>query len=54
MIPYLIEQTKQGKFPVQKLITFYPVEHYHEAFQDLKHGRAIKAVLRWKDGSQKH
>ncbi|OJI96489.1 hypothetical protein ASPVEDRAFT_145974 [Aspergillus versicolor CBS 583.65] len=48
MIPYLIEQTRQGKFPMQKLITFYPVEQHQEAFQDLKHGRAIKAVLRWK------
>lgn len=49
MIPYLIEQTKQGKFPMQKLITFYPVEQYREAFQDLKQGRAIKGVLRWKE-----
>ncbi|EAW24598.1 NAD(P)-dependent alcohol dehydrogenase [Aspergillus fischeri NRRL 181] len=49
MIPYLIEQNKQGKFPVQKLITYYPVEHYQQAFHDLKVGRAIKAVLLWKE-----
>ncbi|BCS30147.1 NAD(P)-dependent alcohol dehydrogenase [Aspergillus puulaauensis] len=49
MIPYLIEQTKQGRFPMQKLLTFYPVEQYREAFQDLKQGRAIKGVLRWKE-----
>ncbi|OGM49495.1 alcohol dehydrogenase [Aspergillus bombycis] len=54
MIPYLIDQHKQGKFPVEKLITYYPVEHYQQAFRDLKHGRAIKAVLRWKEGSSKY
>ncbi|KAL3450255.1 chaperonin 10-like protein [Aspergillus insuetus] len=47
MIPYLVEQNKQGRFPLQKLITYYAVEDHQRAFDDVKNGRAVKAVLRW-------
>ncbi|KAL4744931.1 hypothetical protein BDW72DRAFT_211912 [Aspergillus terricola var. indicus] len=49
MIPYLIEQHRKGRFPVQKLITRYQVENYQQAFHDLKLGHTIKAVLQWRD-----
>jgi Zn-dependent alcohol dehydrogenase len=47
MIPYLVEQNKQGRFPLQKLITYYAVEDHQRAFDDVKNGRTVKAVLRW-------
>lgn len=49
MLPYLIEQHRKGEFPLEKMITYYPVEEYQRALDDLKCGRAIKAVLRWKE-----
>ncbi|KAL3429098.1 alcohol dehydrogenase [Aspergillus tetrazonus] len=49
MLPYLIEQHGKGDFPLDKMIAYYPVEEYQRALEDLKCGRAIKAVLRWKE-----
>ncbi|KAL4969092.1 NAD(P)-dependent alcohol dehydrogenase [Aspergillus stella-maris] len=50
MIPYLIEQNQAGKFPLEKMIQYYGAEDHERAFEDLKRGRAIKAVLVWKGG----
>ncbi|GLA67591.1 hypothetical protein AtubIFM54640_011259 [Aspergillus tubingensis] len=49
MLPYLLEQHRKGEFPLERMITYYPVEEYQRALDDLKCGRAIKAVLRWKE-----
>ncbi|KAB9006574.1 hypothetical protein FH972_026928 [Carpinus fangiana] len=46
-IPYLIEQHKAGKFPLEKLITYYDIKDHEKAFADTKGGRTIKAVLQW-------
>lgn len=45
-IPKLIDYFKAGKFPLDKLVTFYPFEKINEAFADSKSGVAVKPILR--------
>jgi Zn-dependent alcohol dehydrogenase len=47
MIPYLIGQHSQGKFPLERLITYYDFKDYEKAFEDVTSGKTVKAVLRW-------
>ena len=44
-IPALVRLHAQGRFPFDRLITFYPFERINEALEDVQHGRAIKPVL---------
>ena len=46
-IPRLIELYKQGRFPFDKLISFYPFEKINEAIHDTETGAAIKPVVRF-------
>lgn len=45
-IPKLIELYKQGRFPFDKLITFYSFEDINKAAKDMEDGKVIKPVLR--------
>jgi aryl-alcohol dehydrogenase len=45
-IPRLIELYREGRFPLEKLITLYPFENIAEAMHDSEAGKAIKPVLR--------
>ncbi len=45
-IPRLLEFYRQGRFPFDKLVEFYPFEDINRAFADTKNGKAVKAVLR--------
>jgi len=45
-IPKLIEFYREGKFPFDKLITYYSFEDINKAMEDAHHGLAIKPVLR--------
>ena len=45
-IPKLVALYKQGRFPIDKLITFYSLEDIEQAVQDSESGRVVKAVLR--------
>jgi aryl-alcohol dehydrogenase len=45
-IPKLIELYSQGRFPFDKLITFYSFDEINQAVKDMEKGRAIKPVLR--------
>jgi len=45
-IPKLIEYYKKGKFPFDKLISFYDFAHINEALEDSHNGKVIKAVLK--------
>lgn len=47
LLPYLIEQHSQGNFPVDKIIRVYDGKDYAKAFEDVKQGKTIKAVLKW-------
>ncbi len=45
-IPMLIGYFRQGRFPFDRLIRYYPFEQIGQAFRDCEHGTAIKPVLR--------
>lgn len=44
-LPRLIEYWQQGRFPFDRLLTFYPFTDIARAFADVHHGRVIKPVL---------
>lgn len=45
-IPKLIELYQQGRFPFDKMVTFYPFEEINAAVEDMQKGRVIKPVLK--------
>jgi aryl-alcohol dehydrogenase len=45
-IPRLIELYRQGRFPFDRMITFYPFDEINQAVEDMEKGRVIKPVLR--------
>jgi aryl-alcohol dehydrogenase len=45
-IPLMIDYFRQGRFPFDRLVKFYPFERIGEAFDDSKSGVTIKPVLR--------
>lgn len=45
-IPRLVELYKQGKFPFDKLITFYEFDQINQAAADSEKGTTLKAVMR--------
>lgn len=45
-IPQMLEYYRQGRFPIDKLIKFYPFSEINQAFADSHNGTALKAVLR--------
>jgi len=47
-IPQLISLWRQGAFPFDKLIRFYPFEDIDQAVRDSEHGKVLKAVVRFK------
>ena len=44
-IPQLVQFFKEGKFPVDKLATYYAFEDIHKAMEDARSGKAIKPIL---------
>lgn len=47
MIPDLISLYRSGRFPIDRLISFYDFADINRAFEDAAAGRVIKAVLRF-------
>ncbi len=45
-IPYLIKLHRQGRFPFDRLVTFYDFDDINRAIADAKRGKTIKPVLR--------
>lgn len=45
-IPKLIELYTQGRFPFDKMITFYPFDDINRAVEDMEKGAVVKPVLR--------
>ena len=45
-LPRLAELHRQGRFPVEALLTFYDFDQIEQAARDAEAGRTIKAVLR--------
>ena len=48
LLPWIMEQQQRGRFPLEKLISYYDVQDFARAFEDAKSGSAIKPVLRWR------
>ncbi len=44
-IPKLVQYFKEGRFPVDKLATYYAFEDIHRAMEDARSGKAIKPIL---------
>lgn len=51
-LPRLIDYWRQGRFPFERLLTFYRFEEIARAFDDVHHGRVIKPVLLMGDASR--
>ncbi|MEW5424928.1 NAD(P)-dependent alcohol dehydrogenase [Amorphus sp. 3PC139-8] len=45
-IPHLIELQRQGRFPFEKLVTFYDFDQINQAVEDSESGKTIKPILR--------
>ena len=45
-IPVLIDLHRQGRFPFDKLVTFYPFEKINDAIHDSESGATIKPIVR--------
>ena len=45
-IPQLIELNRQGRFPFDKLVKFYPLDQINQAAEDSEKGGTIKPVIR--------
>ncbi len=45
-IPMMIELYRQGRFPFDRMITFYSLDQINEAVADAESGKVLKAVLR--------
>jgi aryl-alcohol dehydrogenase len=45
-IPVLIDLYTQGRFPFDKLVTFYPLERINDAIHDSETGKVIKPIVR--------
>jgi aryl-alcohol dehydrogenase len=45
-IPKLAELYRQGRFPFDRMITYYPFDDISKAVRDMAEGRVIKPVLR--------
>jgi len=45
-IPKLIDLYKAGKFPIDKLMTYYKLEDINQAVEDSRSGKTVKAILK--------
>jgi aryl-alcohol dehydrogenase len=46
-IPQLIELYRQGRFPFDRMVTFYPFDQINQAAEDSEKGKSLKAILRF-------
>ena len=45
-IPHLIELHKQGRFPYDRMLKFYPFDGINQAIADSESGITIKPIIR--------
>ena len=48
-LPKLIELHRLGRFPIEKLVTFYPFNEINRAIDDSLTGKVVKPVLRFSE-----
>jgi aryl-alcohol dehydrogenase len=46
-IPALVDLYAQGRFPLDRLITFYPFDRINDAIRDSETGKVVKPVIRF-------
>jgi len=46
-IPRMIQWYRSGRFPIDKLVKYYPVDDFQQAIHDMEHGTTIKPILTW-------
>ncbi|KAG8165802.1 hypothetical protein KVR01_004354 [Diaporthe batatas] len=46
-IPTMIQWYKDGEFPVEKLVKFYPAQDHLQAVKDMEDGTTVKPILLW-------
>lgn len=47
MVEFLMSEHAKGNYPIEDLVTFYPMRDFAQAIEDSKKGKTLKAVLRW-------
>jgi aryl-alcohol dehydrogenase len=47
-LPKLIEPHGLGRFPLEKLVTFYPFKSINQAIEDSLSGKCVKPIVRFK------
>jgi Zn-dependent alcohol dehydrogenase len=47
MVPKMIQWYREGKFPLEKIVKFFPVEDALKALEGMESGTAIKPVIVW-------
>jgi len=45
-IPQLVDFIMQGRFPLDRLVTFYPLDQINQAVEDSEAGRTIKPIVK--------
>ena len=46
-VPQMIQWWKEGKFPLEKLVKYFPADDYDAAIKGMKNGEVIKPVIVW-------
>jgi aryl-alcohol dehydrogenase len=46
-IPALLDLHRAGRFPFEKLVTFYPFDRINDAIADMESGRTVKPIIRF-------
>ncbi|OQV09754.1 Alcohol dehydrogenase GroES-like domain-containing protein [Cladophialophora immunda] len=46
-VPRMIQWYRSGRFPIDKLVKYFPVENFQEALHEMEAGTAIKPILIW-------
>ena len=46
-VPEMIKWNREGKFPIEKLIKYFPAEDYEKAIEEMETGETVKPVLLW-------
>jgi Zn-dependent alcohol dehydrogenase len=46
-VPEMIKWNREGKFPIEKLIKYFPAEEYEKAIEEMETGETVKPVLLW-------
>ncbi|KAL4998425.1 chaperonin 10-like protein [Aspergillus recurvatus] len=48
-VPKMVQWYREGRFPIDKLITYFEARDFKQALAGLDDGSVVKAVLKWKD-----